>query len=273
MWMPVSVWPRVALVVVLALLSPAAAATEGVCAAGDGACSAGGFTYLIGSGWHASVSGFHPLQKINTRVDATVRTASWFPLWYTHLLHFAADPAPVQVVVADSHSPVKPPHVGTDAQQRLYPGLQWLELSQNFGHEAVSAAPTVGGWERSVLQGAFQAILNDVDYYVYVEQDLLVRGKGWVGLCVANLRAGKDRISYGAATLPATTVGFGAQPLQQSLVVVSRAFLPTFVRKLLQSKADIEAALPGSGSRPSAESRWHASFGGTYAEVVVEQQA
>ena len=82
--------------------------------------------------------------------------------------------------------------------------------------------------------------------------------------CIANLRAGKDRISYGAATEPRTTVGFGAQPLQQSLVVVSRAYLPTFVRKLLESKQQIEAPLSSGLPRPSAESRWQASFGGEY---------
>jgi hypothetical protein len=82
---------------------------------------------------------------------------------------------PHQVVVTDSASPVKPLHVGTEEQRRRYPLLEWVTLSQNFGHEAVSAAPTIGGWERSVLQGAVQAVMNDVDYYVYVEQDLLVR--------------------------------------------------------------------------------------------------
>lgn len=86
-------------------------------------------------------------------------------------------PVPVcwQVVVADSNSPVKPQFVHSDEQAERYPKLQWVELSKNFGHEAVSSAPTIGGWERSVLQGAFQAILNDVDYFIYVEQDLLVR--------------------------------------------------------------------------------------------------
>ena len=107
------------------------------------------------------------------------------------------------------------------------------------GHEAVSSAPTIGGWERSVLQGAFQAILNDVDYYVYVEQDLLARGQGWIERCIATLKAGKDKISYGAATEPTTTVGFGAQPLQQSLVVVSRAYLPTFVQRILENKVSL----------------------------------
>lgn len=75
------------------------------------------------------------------------------------------------------------------------------------------------------------------------------------------MRQGKDRISYGAATEPATTVGFGAQPLQQSLVIVSRSYLPEFARKLLQSKQEIESAAEGT-ARPSAESRWHSHFGG-----------
>eukprot|EP00750_Incisomonas_marina_P010699 INCI16298.15.p1 GENE.INCI16298.15~~INCI16298.15.p1 ORF type:complete len:512 (+),score=62.93 INCI16298.15:220-1755(+) len=238
-------------------LGNGAASPGGVCLESGECTSKGKFTYLIGSGWHASVSGFHPLSKINTRVDATVRTPSWFPLWYSHLLHFTS---PVQVVVADSDSPVKPQHVGSEEQSRHYPLLQWVQLTQNFGHEAISVSPTVGGWERSVLQGAFQAILNDVDYYVYVEQDVLVRGEGWVEHCISNLRSGKNRISYGAATVPASTVGFGAQPLQQSLVVVSKAYLPVFVRKLLQSKSDIESAPIGT-SRLSAESRWHANFG------------
>eukprot|EP00750_Incisomonas_marina_P010704 INCI16298.2.p1 GENE.INCI16298.2~~INCI16298.2.p1 ORF type:complete len:280 (+),score=30.75 INCI16298.2:220-1059(+) len=153
-------------------LGNGAASPGGVCLESGECTSKGKFTYLIGSGWHASVSGFHPLSKINTRVDATVRTPSWFPLWYSHLLHFTS---PVQVVVADSDSPVKPQHVGSEEQSRHYPLLQWVQLTQNFGHEAISVSPTVGGWERSVLQGAFQAILNDVDYYVYVEQDVLVR--------------------------------------------------------------------------------------------------
>jgi hypothetical protein len=64
--------------------------TVGTCPATTAAA-----TYLIGSGWHATPSGLHPLSKINSRVDATVRTQSWFPLWYAHLVKFA--PAAVQV--------------------------------------------------------------------------------------------------------------------------------------------------------------------------------
>ena len=168
----------------------------------------------------------------------------------------------VQVVVTDSDSRLKPPHIGTDRQSEHYPELQWISLTENFGHEAVSADPTIGGWERSVLQGAFQAILNDVDYYVYVEQDLLVRGHKWIEKCVEVMRQGHDKISYGAATEPRTTVGFGAQPLQQSLVVVSRKYLPTFVQKIVDSKYEIETAADAT-TRKSAESRWHENFGGT----------
>ena len=64
----------------------AATVTEGSCSSQN--CEAESFTYLVGSGWHASVSGVHPLSKINSRVDATVRTPSWFPLWYEHLIRF-----------------------------------------------------------------------------------------------------------------------------------------------------------------------------------------
>ena len=110
----------------------AVAAEEPVCAPGDKTCdsSSSNPTYLIGSGWHASASGFHPLPKINSRVDAIVRTAAWFPVWYKHLMHFAS---PVQVVVAAAGEGIMPEHIGTPEQGKLYPKLEWIPLTKNFG--------------------------------------------------------------------------------------------------------------------------------------------
>ena len=107
----------------------AVAAEESTCKPGDKTCKSK-FTYLIGSGWHASASGFHPLPKINTRVDAIVRTAAWFPVWYKYLMHFTS---PVQVVVAASGEGIVPEHIGTPEQSKLYPKLEWIPLTKNFG--------------------------------------------------------------------------------------------------------------------------------------------
>lgn len=75
------------------------------------------------------------------------------------------------------------------------------------------------------------------------------------------MRDGKDRISFGAATNPTTTVGFGAQPLQQSLVIVSKQYLPTFINKIIQSKVTVEA-LDSAVERIAAEQRWQQHFAG-----------
>ena len=108
------------------------AAEEPACKPGDATCHSSNAkpTYLIGSGWHASASGFHPLPKINTRVDAIVRTPAWFPVWYKHLMHFTS---PVQVVVAASGEGIIPEHIGTPEQSKLYPKLEWIPLTRNFG--------------------------------------------------------------------------------------------------------------------------------------------
>lgn len=102
-------WLWTMMVVFLILVRTlSATGTQESGAESEESCVTKPFTYLIGSGWHASLSGFHPLQKINSRVDASVRTPKWFPVWYKHLLHFTD---PVQVVVTDSNSPVLPPFV------------------------------------------------------------------------------------------------------------------------------------------------------------------
>lgn len=47
------------------------------------------------------------------------------------------------------------------------------------------------------MLGAFYTLMNDADYFVFVEQDCLVRGENWVEKTIEYLEKHKADISYG----------------------------------------------------------------------------
>ena len=180
---------------------------------------------IVGSGWWCDATPHDwALGSLVTR------SATFFDLWYSQVSRCIQ---PDRIVVTDSNSPVKP-------NLTSYANVQWVALDRNYGHANDLRTGRVNtkysGFTRSVLNGAMYALCCDADFYVYVEQDCLVRGEEFLNQATGNSQAD---IFLGAPTeggkglngLPAASM------LQQSLIIVRRSGLERFLVGIFGSPA------------------------------------
>ena len=178
--------------------------------------------YVIGSGWWSSTD---PEKTVNPQRkilgDDEIRSPEFFDSWLNAILKTSD---PYEIVVVDSHAEQKP---DLDQMARV----RWIELPFNAKH----ATDHVGrwcGWTRSVLLAGQYALTADADYFVYIEQDCLIAGKGVIEHCIAQMKKG-IMFGNGAGT---------PQPIQQSFFIVHRDALPRFLKNLV-TLSDIDADL------------------------------
>lgn len=201
--------------------------------------------YIIGTGWWCDGSGKHvgSMQRHNQSWDF-IRQKEFFPIWYYFINKYTA---PEKIIITDSNSPVKP-DLPNDTR------FEFVSLVKNFGHfnEAVKDKIMCGA-VRAILNGAFYAYLNDVDYYIYIEQDCLVRGEGWVDVCINAMKKGKIMYGEGKGT---------PQPQQQSLLIIKSDFIPEFINKYLKDWNRVLKIINGEKdfNRFSPENRFHLLF-------------
>ncbi len=155
--------------------------------------------YLIGSGWWCAEGNDQAVARPYIG-DNVIRSSDFHHLWSAVIDHFCA---PAGVVIIDSASPTKPSI--TNGSYRL------ITLPKNPGH-ALAHTGHYSGWTESVLFGLEYAIASDVDYFVYIEQDALIFGDGFIERCLAAMR---KPFMFGS--------GQGTpQPLQQSVFFVRK---------------------------------------------------
>lgn len=122
---------------------------------------------LVCTGWYSSAV---PRTYV-TYGDEEVRSNGFRPLWWQSLDTFVK---PSQVLVVDSASPIKPhDELHTDTEFRV------IELLKNPGHSQ-NCVTHYCGYMASVVIGLEYALLNDVEFFLYIEQDALTYGKGFV---------------------------------------------------------------------------------------------
>ncbi len=155
--------------------------------------------YVIGTGWWCAGAATEQRKVMG---DDSIRGSAFHALWYESICRFTS---PEKILIVDSASPVPPPIDPSD------PRLELVSLNFNAGH-ATNLKGKYCGWMRSVLLGAQYALMCDTDYFVYVEQDVLLYGKGIVEHCASKMTT---PFMFGA---PADT----PQPLQQSFFIVRR---------------------------------------------------
>jgi hypothetical protein len=150
---------------------------------------------LVTSGWYAS----DEARSYVTAGDDLIRGAGFRPLWWRSLDTFVK---PEHVFIVDSASPIKPNdslHTSTRTQ--------CLELLINPGHSQNTRAH-YSGYMASVILGLEFALLNDVEMFLYVEQDVLVFGETIVQRTKNALRR-KDLV-FGAGNLNGVQQSFFA---------------------------------------------------------------
>ena len=191
-------------------------------AEGNPSAIASGPKIVVGSGWWCAEK---PHQWIlGSELAPSVR---FFDLWYRQVRQCLR---PARIVVTDSASPIKPDLAGKE--------LSWIELDRNYGHPNDVRVGLVrtkySGFTRSVINGAMYALCCDADYFVYVEQDCLLRGEDFLERALA----GSDEdILLGAPTENGKGLNgnIAAPMVQQSLMIVRRAGLERFITGILDA--------------------------------------
>jgi hypothetical protein len=123
---------------------------------------------------------------------------------------------PEKIIIIDSASPVKP-----DIKDKK--NISFYSLGKNFG-AGIDGTQNLrlSGWDRGILGSAALAFLEGHDYYVYIEQDCLIKGKGIIEYAISKM-GGKPIMLGGGKGTP--------QPLQQSFIIIKNEFIPEFLYK------------------------------------------
>lgn len=118
---------------------------------------------LVTSGWYAS----NEPRSYRTKGDDFIRGTDFRSLWWQSLDRFAQ---PAHVFIVDSASPVKPDDAACTTTK-----FQRVELLMNPGHSQ-NGTTHYCGYMAGVILGLEFALHNDVEMFLYVEQDALLFG-------------------------------------------------------------------------------------------------
>jgi hypothetical protein len=164
---------------------------------------------LVCTGWY---SNSEP-RSYQTHGDEFIRGRDFRPLWWKSVDEFVR---PEAVLVVDSASPIKPKddlHTNTKVMQ--------LNLLKNPGHSQ-NCAGHYGGWTAGIICGMEYAVSNDVDFFIYIEQDALVYG----GALIEKIREriGKADLLFGK--------GEPNGEIDQTIFAVSKRGLRKFISEI-----------------------------------------
>ncbi|SDV48608.1 hypothetical protein [Chitinasiproducens palmae] len=172
-------------------------------------------SYVITSGWWCGEKS----ERNEKRVEygsPTIREKQFFSTWYDSINR---NSSPEKILIVDSASPTLP-DLPPDAR------LELLRLNENGGH-ATSHVGHLSGFTRAVVAGLAYALACEVDYWVYVEQDAILKGEGIIEYALGNLSRG---IAFGN--------GIGTpQPIQQSVMIVRKDHIARFINALTGIRA------------------------------------
>ena len=163
---------------------------------------------LLTSGWFAT----NEARSYVTAGDELIRGVEFRPLWWKSVDTFIK---PQHVFIVDSASPVKP----DDAACTSTP-FQYAELLINPGHSQNGKTHYCGAMA-AIIMGLEFALHNDVEMFLYVEQDALVFGDAIVAKTKNALR--RRDLVFGAS---------GALDIQQSFFAANKKGIRRFLSAL-----------------------------------------
>jgi len=163
------------------------------------------YRYIISTGWWCGSE-----DETNS---AGIKKTEFVELWSKSIEKFTK---PEKIFVVDSNSPVKPNYENEFITSRL----EFVSLLENTGHSAnPNHLGLYCGWTRAVLMGIEYALMCDVDYYVYVEQDCLLFGENIIEYAISKMT---KPYMFGDAK------GLG-HPLQQSFFIIHKSKFEEFI--------------------------------------------
>jgi len=171
------------------------------------------YNYIITSGWWSTKEELDNREII--RGNSLIRSDKFHKLWIETVLKFSN---PKKIYIIDSNSPVKPI---IDENNEVI-----ISLLENAGH-STNHIGKLCGVSRAHLLGMSMAMVNEVDYWVYIEQDALIYGTGIIEEAISKM---KKPYMFGN--------GWGTpQPTQQSLMIIKTSHIPEFIKNFTSIKA------------------------------------
>lgn len=169
--------------------------------------------YIVGTGWWCTNEDDKLVQKSRKFLGANlIREQDFHKFWYQSI---CKNTSPKKVIIVDSNSPAKPSINSNDAR------IEFVSLPFNAGHSTDHIGKW-SGWMRAVIFGLMYAQMADADYYVYVEQDVLLQGEGIIEHCIKSMRS-PYMFGSGEGT---------PQVLQQSFFIVHNRGIGDFLSRL-----------------------------------------
>ncbi|WP_130099845.1 hypothetical protein [Siccibacter turicensis] len=162
--------------------------------------------YIIGSGWWCS-----PEKDTREKLygDEFIRGQAFHNEWIHSIKAYTS---PEKIYIVDSNSPIIP---------EVDKNIVFVSLNENGGH-STNLKGKYSGWMRSVIHSMSYAQNCDCQYYVYVEQDVLLYGKGIIEHCINNM---KKPYAFGKCN------DFN-NPLQQSFFIVKKDAIDKFLARI-----------------------------------------
>ena len=174
--------------------------------------------YIIGSGWWCS-----GLNHSNAKGDDSIRQESFHDKWMSSIFDNCK---PEKIFIIDSNSPIKPLSKWQDNN------IEYISLNINANHSSnLLSGYKYCGWTSSVLLGLQYAELCDCEYFVYVEQDVLLHGKGIIEKVISEMKSKSKKAIFGSP-------GATPQPLQQSFFVIKKDFISRFLHRYKKIRYD-----------------------------------
>lgn len=167
------------------------------------------YSYIITTGWWCDNDTTDDRDK--KFGSAALRKVEFFDLWHRCV---TCNSNAKKIIVIDSASPVVP-------KREKFDQVHWVRLDHNPGHSTKHTGKYSGVTYAHVL-GMIYALLEDVDYWVYVEQDALISGSDIVEYAISKMKHG-IMFGYGKGT---------PQPMQQSFMIFRKEAIAHFLNKL-----------------------------------------
>ncbi len=140
-------------------------------------------SYVIGVGWWCDGTadggwiGSYDFQRM----------PEFSQIWYHFVNKYTK---PKKIIMIDNCSPLKPMFPKDDR-------IEILKMDRNYHHVRSGHPGLWCGQMRGIMLQAFYALMCDADYFVFIEQDCLVRGENWVEKAIDHMKKHNAEISYG----------------------------------------------------------------------------
>jgi len=183
--------------------------------------------YIICSGWWCAKNEEDTRSVLIGADD--IRGRDFHKVWYKCINKFTN---PEKILIVDSCSSIKPELDLNDGR------LEFVSLNVNAGH-STNHSGKLCGVSRAFMLSLEYALQCDIDYYVYVEQDGLIYGKGIIEECIKCM---KNPYMFGS--------GEGTpQRTQQSLFIIKQEAILKFLNRYRE--------IPYTDNQISPEEKFH----------------